>query len=274
MSIEATIEKILQFRHDLTREDVLKRIEEKKKMAKGFLTDEAAVRIVASELGLEILQETFRREVLIKDLISGLNNVTVVGRITRIYPVQTFVRFDITEGKVAHLLISDKTGELKVVLWDDKASIVEEEKIEEGQLVRVSHGYTREGRNGKLELHISERGKLQVLSPEEEEKVKVVDIKKEGGSITVEGVVTTTPEKREVTVHTEKVAVTSFNVSDETGKIRVSLWRKLADTAKDFNVGTKIRIRNAYVRKGFGDQLELTSRSATSVEVLSKSEKV
>jgi len=273
MSIEAIIEKILQIRQDLTRAEILERIEEKKKTAEGFLTDKAAVRIVASELGVEIPRELFRHEVLIKDLISGLNAVTVVGRITRIYPVQTFVRSDMTEGKVAHLLISDKTGELKVVLWNDKASIVERAKVEEGQTVRVTHGYTREGRNGKIELHLSERGDLQVLSPEEG-KVRVVEIKTEGGPLTVEGIIATTPETREVSVRTEKIAVTSFNLSDETGKIRVSLWRKLADTAKDFNAGTKIRIRNAYVRKGFGDQLELTSRSATSIEVLSKPETV
>lgn len=271
MPIEAIIEKILRFRQDFTREEILKRIEEKKKMTEGFLTDEVAVRIVASELRVEIPRESFRHEILIKDLISGLGDITVVGRIIRIYSVQTFVRSDMTEGKVAHLIISDETGELKVVLWNDKISLVENEKVKEGQIVRIAHGYTREGRNGKLELHLSERGNLQVLSPEEE-RVKVAEIKTEGGPLTVEGIVATTPDRREVTVKTEKIPVTSFDLSDETGKIMVSLWRKLADTAKDFRAGTKIRIRNAYVRKGFGDQLELTSRSATSIKVLTKPE--
>jgi len=273
MSTEAIITEILRSRQELTREQVLKKIEEKRRMTEGFLTDESAVRIVASELGIEIPRESFRHEVLIENLISGLNDVTVVGRITHVFPVQTFVRSDLTEGKVAHLLISDKTGELKVVLWNDKTSIVENGKIEEGQRIRVKSGYTREGRNGKLELHLSERGNLQVL-PATEEKVKVVEIKTEGGSITVEGIIATEPDKREVKVRNEKIAVTSFDLSDETGKIRVSLWRKLADIAKDFNVGTKIEIKNAYVKKGFGDQLELTSRSATSIEVLSKPETV
>jgi len=273
MSMEAIIEKILQLRQDLTKEGVLKNIEEKKKTARGFLTDEAAVRLVASELGVKLPRESFRHEVLIKDLISGLSNVTVVGRVTRIYPIQTFVRSDLTEGKVAHLLILDKTGDLKVVLWNDKASIVENGKIEEGQIVKVAHGYTREGLNGKLEVHLSERGYLQVLSSEED-KVKIVEIKTEGGPITVEGLIATAPDRREVTVRNEKVTVTSFDLTDETGRIRVSLWRKLADSVKEFNVGTKVRIRKAYVKKGFGDQLELTSRFATSVEVLPKSEKV
>lgn len=270
MSIEAIIEKILQSRQNITREEVLKRIEEKKKTAEGFLKDEAAVRIIASELGVEIPRESFRHEILIKDLISGLNSVTIVGRITRIYPAQTFLRSDMNEGKVANLLISDKTGELKVVLWNDKASIVESGKVEEGRVVRVLQGYTREGRNGKLEIHLGERGDLQVFSLEE--KMKVVEIKTEGELITVEGIIATKPDIREVTVKNEKIAVTSFDLNDETGKIRVSLWRKLATTARDFKVGTKIRIKNAYVRKGFGDQLELTSRFATKIEVLSKSE--
>jgi replication factor A1 len=273
MSIEALIEKILQTRQDLTREEVLKSIEEKKKTARGFLTDKAAVRLVASELGIKIPRKSFRHEILIKDLFSGLNNVTVVGHIIRIYPIQTFVRSDLTEGKVAHLLISDETGELKVVLWNDKASIVENKKVEEGQIVRVAHGYTRDGLSGKIELHLSERGDLQVLSTAED-KVKVVEIKTEGRPITVEGIIASPLDRREVTVRNEKTAVTSFDLSDETGKIRVSLWRTLADTVKGFKVGTKIKIRNAYVKKGFGDHLELTSRSATSIEVLEKSETV
>ncbi len=37
----------------------------------------------------------------------------------------------------------------------------EKEKITEGQTIRVSHGYTREGRSGKLELHLDKRGTLQ-----------------------------------------------------------------------------------------------------------------
>lgn len=261
----------MQSRQEITREQILKRIKEKKKMAEGFLTNETAGRIVASELGVEIPQVPFRHEVFIKDLTSGLNNVTVVGRITRIYPTQTFARSDMTEGKVAHLLISDKTGELRVVLWDENTSILENENVKEGHLVRVLHGYTREGRNGRPELHLSERSDLQILPPEEE-KVKVFKIKTEDGPITVEGIVITSPDRREVTVRNENVTVASFDLSDETGKIRVSLWRKLANTAKDFKVGTRIRIRNAYVRKGFGGQLELTSRSATSIEVLPKSE--
>ena len=44
-------------RSDIKREEILEMIENKKRGAGDFLTDETAARIVASELGVETLQE-------------------------------------------------------------------------------------------------------------------------------------------------------------------------------------------------------------------------
>ena len=371
-------------------------IEEKKETAEGYFTDEVAARIIALELGVEVpWWEPFRPEVLIQDLISGLNDVTVMGRVITVYPIRTFTRPDGTEGRVMHLLIADKTGTSRVVLWDDKTSLAESSKIKRGQIIKVSHGYVREGLDGKLELHVGRRGEVQVspsgvvegkyparaqvtkvhelkpnmrdvdvlarvvhagevrefkrssgekgqvstllirdetgtvslnlwdekaplservhpgdsvlaegaytrerfgrvnlnigrrgtlslnpelaeakkLPPYEEATVKIAEVK-EGGPFTVRGTVAETPTIREVvTARDEKVKVASFELTDDTGKIRVSAWRRLADFVKDLTAGTQIEIKNAYAKKGFGDQLELTTRTFTSVEVLSKPEK-
>lgn len=285
MSLEAIVERILSFRPDLTHEEVLKMIEEKKKGAEDFFTDEAAARIVASELGVEIVREPLRVEAMIQDLVSGLNDVTVAGRIIIIYPPRTYIRPDFTEGKFARLIMADESGTLRVVLWDDKTDLVKNGKVEEGQIIKVSHGYVREGVDGKLELHVGLRGDLQISPPDAVEsqyppitrfikKLKLAEIKEEGGPVIVEGTITTTPIIKEVvTSRNEKIAVTSFELRDDTGKIGVSAWRKLAEIVKDLTVGTRIKIKNAYVRKGFADQLELTSRPFTSIEVLTEPEK-
>jgi ssDNA-binding replication factor A large subunit len=55
-------------------------------------------------------------------------------------------------------------------------------------------------------------------------------------------------------------------LKDETGKIWISSWRKNAETAGNLKVGDKITIKNAYVKKGFEDQLEISTRSTTSIE--------
>ena len=285
MSLEEIVEQILSSQPNLTREEVLRMIEKKKKGAEEFFTDETAARIVASELGVKIVRKPLRLEVLIKDLVSGLNDVTVTGRLIIVYPPRIFTRADGTEGRFARLLIGDKSGTLRVVLWDNKTDLVEAGKVEQGQIIKASHGYVREGLDGKLELHVGLRGDLQISPPDAVEsrhppitqfikKVKVAEIKEEGGPVIVEGTVATTPTIREVvTSRNEKIAVASFELEDDAEKILVSAWRKLADVAKDLTVGTHIKIKNAYVRRGFADQLELTSRIFTSIEILTEPEK-
>jgi len=260
-------------------------IEKKKREAMGFFTNEVAARLVASELGLKIRHEPFQSEVLVRDLVSGLRDVTVTGRVIAVYPPKTFTRSDWTEGRVAHLVIADKTGTLKVVLWDKKASLIEAGNLEQEQIVRVSHGYVREGRSGKLELHVGLRGSIQTFPSDalenecasindfHEETKKVAEVREEDGPITVEGTVLTTPITRDVvTSRGETVAVSSFELEDDTGKILVSVWRTLVNIVKNLTPGTWIKIKNVYVRKGFSNQIELTSRMLTSIEILSKLE--
>ena len=285
MNLEEIVEQILSSRPDLTREEALKMIEKKKKDAGEFFTDEAAARIVASELGVEIFREPLRLEVLVRDLVSGLNDVTVSGRVIMVNSPKTYTRTDLTKGKFARLLIADKSGTLKLILWDNKTDLVEAGKVEQGQIIKVSHGYVREGLDGKLELHVGLRGNVQISPPDAVEgeyppitrfveKLKVAEIKEEGGPVIIEGAITTPPIIREVvTSRNEKVTVASFELRDKTGEIKVSAWRRMAEVVKDLSVGTRIKIKNAYVRRSFADQLELTSRSFTSIEVLTETGK-
>ncbi|UCE57711.1 MAG: hypothetical protein JSW19_00470 [Candidatus Bathyarchaeota archaeon] len=283
MSSEKIVEQILSSRPDLTRIDVLKMIEKKREGVGEFFTDETAARIVASELGVEIVQKPLRLEILVQDLVSGLNDVTVSGRVITSFPSRTYTRRDLTKGKLARLQIADRSGKLKVLLWDDKAAFVETGEIKQGQIIKLSHGYVREGLDGKLELHMGSRGDIQTSLPEAEDDKyppatlrirKVAEIKEEGGPITVEGIISTTPAVREVvTSRNEKVKVASFELRDDNGRIGVSAWRKLAEIAEELAVGTRIKIRNVFVRTSFADQLELTSRSFTSIEVLTEGEK-
>ncbi|UCC58765.1 MAG: hypothetical protein JSW14_02305 [Candidatus Bathyarchaeum sp.] len=167
MNLEEIVERILSSRSDLKRTEVLEMIEKKKRDAGNFLTNETAARIVASELGMESVQKPLRLEIQIQDLVSGLNDVTVAGQVVAVYPPKIFTRRDWTEGKLASLLVSDKSGTLRVVLWDDKADLVESGRIQREQTVRISHGYVREGWSGGLELHVGKRGSVEVLAETE-----------------------------------------------------------------------------------------------------------
>jgi replication factor A1 len=164
MSLEKIVEQILSSRSDLKRKEILEMIEKKKKGAGDFLSEETAARIVASELGLKSGKKPLRLEIQIKDLISGLNDVTITGKVVALYPAKIFTRRDWTEGKLASVLVSDKSGTLRVVLWDDKVDLVESGKIQQKQTIRISHGYVREGWRGNLELHVGNRGSIEILT--------------------------------------------------------------------------------------------------------------
>ena len=129
MGLDEIINQILTARPDIKREEIIQMIKAKKQGAANFLTDETAARIVATDMGIEIAKKAPRLKIQIKDLISGLNDVSLSGQVMSVYPPKTFKRRDWTEGKLASILVSDKTGTLRVILWDNKADIIENGKI-------------------------------------------------------------------------------------------------------------------------------------------------
>jgi len=271
MGLKETVNQILLSRSDIQREEILQMIENKKREAGDFLTNETAARLVASELGVKIAKKPFRLKIEIKDLVSGLNDVSLAGQVVSVYPPKTFKRRDWTEGRLASILVSDESGTLRVVLWDNQVDLVEKGKIQQEQTVRISHAYVREGLDGKPELHVGDKGNIKILS---EATRKLAEIKEAGGPLTVEGTVASAPDVREVTTsRNERVAVASFRLSDSTGELRVTAWRELAETVKNLTVGTRIRMRNVYAKKGYESPLELSSRYSTILEVLKESEK-
>ncbi|MEM3507514.1 MAG: hypothetical protein QXT31_07695, partial [Candidatus Bathyarchaeia archaeon] len=103
--VEEIIEKILTQRKDLSREKILELMEKKKKDAEGLLSDEGAIRLIAQEL-LVKTDEKKLEGVSITDLYDGLNDVTLIGRVITVWPIQEFQRQDGFLGKVMRILIA------------------------------------------------------------------------------------------------------------------------------------------------------------------------
>jgi replication factor A1 len=168
MSLEEIVNQILASRSDLKREQILEKIANKKREVGDFLTDETAARITATELGVKTTKKQIPLKIQIKDLVSGLNDVSIEGQVVSFYPSKTFKRIDYTVGKLASILVSDKSGKLRVVLWDKKVAIVEAGKIQRNQIIKISHGYVRQGQDGKPELHLGDRGNIKILADPEQ----------------------------------------------------------------------------------------------------------
>jgi ssDNA-binding replication factor A large subunit len=160
--------------------------------------------------------------------------------------------------------LADETGEIPVVVWNEKANELEN-VIKKDVKLQVVNAKVKKAINEGLEIHVDAGTYVETLAPEEE-FLKIADLREGSNSVNVEGEVVTKPILRDVkTSKGELVKLATFELKDETGRTWVSAWRMHADSVKDLKVGDKIIMKNVYVKKGFGDQLEISTRNTTSI---------
>jgi ssDNA-binding replication factor A large subunit len=387
MKIEQRIEQLLSKHPEISKEEIAERLKKEKHRTNGFISEGTLLRMIAAEMGIDTHDGDFKTPTLsVEDLVPSLGDVTVVGRVVAVFSPKAFNGS--RKGKFASLLIADESGIVRVVAWNEKANLAESCGVKAGQIIRISHGYTKEGRGGKVEVHVGEKcrverapsdveprnyptlskfatkigkiahdhrirkvsligtvkkpssastfkredsssGKvmrftladetgeipvvawnekvdelqtilkenagLQIVEAKvkgtmerglelhigsgtylgafvpEEEFLKIASLKEGMTHINLEGEVITKPLPREVkTFKQEIVNLVSFELKDKTGRIWVSAWRNHAKAASSLKVGDKIVLRNAYVKKGFGDKLEISTRENTFLNVISQ----
>lgn len=275
------VEKILSVRQDLT-ESALKTIIQKKMEGAGrLLTEEGATYMVANELGIDLSDgNVVGTGMKIKDLIIGANDATITGVVLAVSTPQKFVRKDGVEGAVARLVVSDDTGTMNVVLWNEKTRIVTQENVSPNQVVRISHGYVRAGLTGSPELNIGRRGTVVILSskpsvnrePPTNYFKKIRDLA-EGDFVNFRGVVKGhSPISSFTRSNNRPGQVMRVRLADDTGRIRAVFWDDKVDSVRNSRRGDVLEIVSGQVRQGLGDVLEVHVGRLGQVKVVENSE--
>ncbi len=162
MSQSASLFALLVERSGLTNEEVGKKVEDKKESLGHFVNEDVAVRLVARDLGIKLHDETLEKPLIkIADLIPGINNLTLEVRVERCGKAKEFTKKDGTTGKMVRISVEDETGRINMVLWDDHANLVS--SMFNGARLKVIAAYTREGLDGKVEIHLGNRGSIQIF---------------------------------------------------------------------------------------------------------------
>ena len=385
MTDEEIIGQIRSKHPEISEEEIAERLKKEKHRTGGFISDTTLLRMIAAQMGMETQSSDLATPTLsVFDLVPGLGDVTVVGRVVAVFPPKTFNGE--RKGKIASLLIADELDIVRVVMWNDKTKLVESGSVKVGQILRVSHAYAKEGRGGKVELHVGDRCKWEVdppgvkvnkyptisrfttridqITPDqksqkvniigkvkkvfpastferedsssgkvmrfilidetgeisvvswnekvdeiqsilkedvglqivnakvkkameqkaeihidsetyvatfvpEEEHLKIANLKDGLTHVNVEGEVATKPVIRDVkTFKKETVGLTTFELKDDTGRIWVSAWREHSNIAGKLKMGDRIMMKNAQVKKGFGEQLEISTKAKTNITVV------
>lgn len=169
----------------LTITELYDMTKEKQTELKGLISEEGALFILASELGVVIddLTKVQKPEMFIKDLDSGMKNIIIIGRIARIFELRSFTRNDGTEGYVLNFILEDKTARIRVVIWDDLAvELSSEERFIEDALIKIEKAYIKwSDYNNKYELHIPKWGKILFNPGVEDEEDFPKKIEKDWG---------------------------------------------------------------------------------------------
>jgi replication factor A1 len=383
MTAEDIIQAILAKHPELSEQQIQETFKAEKCRSGGLLGDDTILRLIAVRYGVEVAQEkTVLSNILPSGrLFAGLNDVSVEGRLIAVFPARSFNGAE-KSGKFANLLIVDDDSILRVVLWNERADIVENGELQAGQIIRLLHGYTRDDRYGKVELHLGNKSKIEInenpqttyptlekfatkineitntfhnvhlagmvkevfgsstftkgdgiegkvmrftlmdgsgeativvwndkvdeleklLKPKacvhlinakvkEQENggfevhvdstcvvqvlpfalqmTKIADLK-EGDTVNVEGDVSNVEPIKEVTTGKgEQIKLLNFELKDETGSVRVTVWRDQAEKLSELKLCDEVSIENAYVKKGYGNRVEVSTRTSTVISVKS-----
>lgn len=278
MSTDDIIKRILLVKPNLTKEAIVKLIEDERVKAAGLLTEEAAAHLVAANLGINGAGEKIDAKLRIGDLTSGLSDVNLTGRVVHIFPSRTFDRDNQRKGKVLRMILGDKTGTVNLVFWDEKADFVEASKLKPGKIVRLLHGYSRE-RRGNIEVNVSNRGQLY-MEPLDAIEEDFPDI--EAYFITPAGVFGSGR------VHLKGVVMDSYPVSifqrqdgsegkvsrlvlEEGGaRINLVLWDDKVDEYGDIEKGTLIRVISGNTRQGNTGNPEIHVSWDTAIQIIER----
>ncbi len=272
---ETLIGELLQSMPGLTRDEVLRRIEEKKRtVGAGYLTDQGALFLVAGELGVSLRKDNASSDMTLKDLYIGANDVTVVARVLAVYPVATFNKKDGGTGKYQRLTLFDGRNSARLTVWEEALTQIERLGLEADKPVRVVSAYVKQGLDGKPTLNLGKRGRVEVLADEKlvaklpsisTVAQKLPNITKEEQYAALECVVSSEPRYSEfVRSDGSEGSLFQFGVARDGGKeTRVVIWSPTS--RPELRRGQKVRITNVRARKSNTGEFEVHGDAGSAI---------
>ena len=194
---ETLVEKIVAG-SDLSKEVVEERVKKKMSQLSGLISKEGAAHIIGNELNVPLYDE-HSGKVLIKNLLPGLRDVEVVGKILRMYEQRDFeVRG--RKGTVASLLLGDETGKIRVTFWGNATEPFK--NFKEDDVLKIKGGYVKEN-NSFPEVHVNDRTTVtqnpegvDVAVSQKQERKEIKDLKEHDNDVSVLATVVDLSEPR------------------------------------------------------------------------------
>ncbi len=158
---DSLLSKLLEQKPDLSRIQIEEMIQKKKeKIGAGYLTDQGALFLIASDLGVS-LNEPLKVEMGLKDLYVGAKEITLATRVMNVYPVKQFARKDGTQFLLRTMTVYDGDSRAQVKLWDEKANLPGIENLKPGDLVKIIKAYVKSDMKGNPIINVGSGSNIE-----------------------------------------------------------------------------------------------------------------
>ncbi len=276
MTTQDLIDEIQAKNPQISQAQLMEQLEAERTKSGGLLGDETLLRLIAAKMGVQVQQNSFQNCSTLSSgkLFAGLYDVTVAGRLVAVFQVKTFQGQE-KSGKFATLMLGDCDGLLRVMLWNEKADLVEKGELKPGQAVRLLHGYTRDDRYGKTELHLGTKSLIE-LQPEaktddyppiERFTAKISSLNNNSGNVHLVGTVKAVYGKNVFPKSNDTDGVVMrLALRDDSGEAVVVVWNeKVEEIERALRDSPRLLLVNARVKESQNGALEVHVDSNTFV---------
>ena len=160
------IDKLLEQKSELTKELIEQKIAEKKeKIGAGYLTDQGALFLIASDYGVT-LTESSKIEISLKDLYAGAKEISLETRVLNLSPTKQFSRKDGSTFDLRTMTVYDSGSTASVKLWDEKANLPGIENLKPGDLIKIIKAYVKSDLDGSPTINIGSGSNIETVDTE------------------------------------------------------------------------------------------------------------
>jgi len=170
---EELLKNIQEQKPELTKQNIDDRVKEKKeKIGTGYLTDQGALFLIASDLGIS-LKQSLKVEIGLKDIYIGAKDVSIESRVLNISPTKQFSRKDGSPFLLRTMTVYDNDSTASVKLWDEKANLPGIEELKPGDLIKIIKAYVKSDLNGSPTINVGSGSNIE--STNKESKIVPID---------------------------------------------------------------------------------------------------
>jgi replication factor A1 len=279
MSTQEIIQEILRQNPLMSQQQIQAKLDYERSRTNGLLSDETLLRLIAAKNGATVQQNHFTNSDIMPTnrLIPGLHDVTIAGSLIAVSQPRTFQGAE-KSGKFATVTLVDEGGLLRVVLWDERVELIEKGDLKPNQAVRLLHGYTKQDRCGKTELHLGKKSQIEIEPPDkaaqypsiEKFASKISSLNAASSNFLVLGTVKAILGKNSFSrPDGGNGTVMKLTLADESGQVTVVVWNEKTEELQNVKASTKLQLVNARVKDAQNGGIEIHVDSNTSIIVLS-----